>query len=319
MFFDIDAHRWCFATSPGEAYFWHGLTNGCGGQYVAMDIAKENNGKTLEMCMIEHRDQLEQAGVQFLNRPDGTVEIFYGTNQQECEDFWSNCSKAFADQASGDVHVIEGADLRPNGQSESEYPSVYNRIEHPALEQNQQVNSITQIDPYTRSQTGYESFDTHKSNDKSTTPFQAESAGGGGARAPDKNERGNTENEPNTLSSNNGERGTKPTQADNTNTSNKTEQQERGQKPAQEDAQVSSNQNVPRERGQKPAESERNVSSNNPEPRGEKPQEGSKNTSETISNNAPDNQFAKASGEATNQAPEQATQNIMTKTNGMGM
>ncbi len=166
MYFDIDAHRDCFKTKDDEAYFWHGRTNGIGGQNVAVDIASESNGKTLEMCMLENQKELEKAGVEFLRKPDGNVEIFYGSNQEESAKFWNDCSKAFVEQASGNVHVIEGTDLRPNGQSEKDYPSIYNQIERPTLEQNQQVNCITQIDPFTRNQTGSESFDTHnKSRD----------------------------------------------------------------------------------------------------------------------------------------------------------
>ncbi len=164
MYFDVDAHRDCFKTNENEAYFWHGRTNGCGGQDVAMDIASKNNGKTLEMCMLDHRDKLEQSGVEFFGRPDGTVEIFYGSNQEESNKFWEDCSKSFAEQASGDIHVVEGIDPRPNGQSEKDFPSVYNRIEHPALEQNPQVNSITKIDPYTRNETGCETFDTRNNS-----------------------------------------------------------------------------------------------------------------------------------------------------------
>lgn len=163
MYFDIDAHKGCFKTNPDEAYFWHGRTNGCGGQDNAMDIAVENNGKTLEMCMLNHRDQLERAGVEFFTSPDGTVEIFYGSNQQESNKFWEDCSRSFAEQSSGNIHVIEGTDLRPNGQSERDYPNVYNRIEHPALEQNHNVNSITHIDPYTRKASEVELFNQHYS------------------------------------------------------------------------------------------------------------------------------------------------------------
>ena len=191
MYFDIDAHKDCFKTNENEAYFWHGRTNGCGGQNNAMEIAAENNGRTLEMCMLDNRAKLEQSGVEFLVRPNGTVEIFYGSNQEESTKFWEDCSKAFAEQSSGNVHVIEGSDLRPNGQLEKDYPSVYNRIEHPALEQNQHVDGITKIDPYTRNQTGYETFDTHNrlsdvSNEESfkNGAQTVVSEKGGGARAP---------------------------------------------------------------------------------------------------------------------------------------
>lgn len=161
MYFDIDAHRGCFNTSPNEAYFWHGQTNGCGGQNNAMDIATENDGKTLEKCMLEHRNELENAGVRYKDNDDGTVSIDYGNTMDESKRFWEDCSKAFAEQASGNVHVIEGTDPRPNGQSESDYPSVYNRIEHPALEQNQNVNGITHINPSDGKITDYEPID-HK-------------------------------------------------------------------------------------------------------------------------------------------------------------
>ena len=163
MYFDIDAHRDCFKTNEDEAYFWHGQTNGCGGQNNAMSIA-ENNGKTLEMCMLDHRDELERSGVRFRDNDDGTVRIDYGNTREESKRFWEDCSKAFAEQSSGTVHVIEGTDPRPNGQLESDFPSVYNRIERPALEQNQQVNSIVYLDPYTKNQSGCETFGTHNNS-----------------------------------------------------------------------------------------------------------------------------------------------------------
>ena len=164
MYFDIDAHKDCFKTDANEAYFWHGRTNGCGGQDNSMDIAIHGNGKTLEMCMLEHRDRLEQAGVMFQDKANGTVAIDYGSNLDESRRFWDDCSKSFAEQASGNIHVIDGTDPRPNGQAECDFPSTYNRIEHHALEQNQNVNSITHVDPYTRQPTEIESFNRNYSN-----------------------------------------------------------------------------------------------------------------------------------------------------------
>lgn len=158
MYFDIEAHRDCFKTSEDGAYFWHGRSNGVGGQFNAQEIALENNGKTLEMCMFENRNRLEQVGVEFEERKNGKIIITYNGNEDEKTQFWDDCSKVFAEQASGNVHVIEGIDPRPNGQSERDFPSVYNRIEHPALEQNENVCSITHIDPYTKQQTEIESF-----------------------------------------------------------------------------------------------------------------------------------------------------------------
>lgn len=157
MYFNIDAHKDCFKTNENEACFWHGQTNGIGGQDNAMSIANENNGQTLEMCMLDNRDELEKAGVKFRDLPDGTVDISYGSNQDERSRFWEDCSKAFAEQASGDARVIDGKDIRPNGQAESDYPCVYNRIEHPALENNDNVNNIIHIDPESRKTTAVES------------------------------------------------------------------------------------------------------------------------------------------------------------------
>lgn len=168
MYFDIDAHKGCFSTKPDEAYFWHGRSNGCGGQHNAMEIARENNGKTLEMCMLEHREQLQYAGVVFVDKDKDKVSIDYNGNLSEANQFWDDCSKAFAEQASGNIHVIDGFDPRQNGQLECDYPSVYNRIEYPALAQNPNVNSITHIDPFTQQPTKVESFDRQFSNSASS-------------------------------------------------------------------------------------------------------------------------------------------------------
>lgn len=170
MYFDIEAHKDCFKTDPNEAYFWHGQTNGIGGQDNAMDIAAENNGKTLEMCMLENRKELEEAGVNFRTYDDGTTAISYGATADEKNNFWESCSKSFAEQASGDVHVIDGKDPRPNGQAESEYPCVYNRIEHDALTSNANVNNIIHIDPESRTPTETESLRQSTSETAPATP-----------------------------------------------------------------------------------------------------------------------------------------------------
>ena len=137
-----------------------------------MEIAGKN-GKTLEMCMMEHREELEGAGVRFKENDDKTVSIDYGNTRDESKQFWDDCSKSFAEQSSGNVHVIEGKDLRPNGQTESEFPSTYNRIEHPALEQNQNVNSIIHIDPKSREQTAIETFSRNHSRSSSADAVSA--------------------------------------------------------------------------------------------------------------------------------------------------
>ena len=178
MFFDIDAHKDCFKTNPDAAYFWHGQTDGIGGQNNAMEIASQNNGKTLEMCMLENRDELEDAGVRFRDNSNGTVDISYGSNEEENNRFWDDCSKSFAEQASGNIHVIDGSDPRQNGQSEKEYPCVYNRLEHPTLEQNEDVNSITHIDPKSQEATEVENLNHNNSEQEAQnhpkTPIQQE-------------------------------------------------------------------------------------------------------------------------------------------------
>ena len=86
MDFNIKEYAHCFETAPDEAYFWHGQTNGIGGQLNALNIAEERGGKTLEMCMFEHREELKQAGVNFdVEFKDGKSELLisYGKTYEE--------------------------------------------------------------------------------------------------------------------------------------------------------------------------------------------------------------------------------------------
>jgi hypothetical protein len=164
MLFDIENYRHCFSTKENEAYFWHGRTNGIGGQLNAQRIAKEHNGKTLEMKVYEHLRELEKFGVDY----DEDFGIIYTGDDP---DFWDKCSKAFAEQASGDIHVIEGTDKRKfsDGRtvSEEEFTgSVYRTVEYPALANKEKVNSITSIDAYSGKETGkVERFDREVSED----------------------------------------------------------------------------------------------------------------------------------------------------------
>ena len=167
MFFDVEAHRDCFKTDSNEAHFWHGTSNGTGGPDVAKEIATRNEGKTMEMCMVANREELEAAGVCFRDNDDGTISIDYGETREESRRFWDDCSRAYAEQASGNVHVVDGCDPRPNGQAEADFPSTYNRIERPALEKNQDVNSITHVDPCSKEVTGVEYLRRHGHSDES--------------------------------------------------------------------------------------------------------------------------------------------------------
>jgi len=175
MFFDINKYSYCFQTNPNEAYFWHGQStdengNIYGGQDNAMRIAEENGGKTLEMCMLDHRDDLEKAGVHFNDYDDGTVKISYGSNSDENNRFWSDCSESFADQASGDIHVIEGQDPREDGTPEMYSHCVYNDTEHKNLLHNSNITSITHIDAINGNELGLEQVN----NDENKTLPEAQ-------------------------------------------------------------------------------------------------------------------------------------------------
>jgi len=152
--FNISECYGCFATEQNEAYFWHGRTNGVGGWENAWDIAETNGGKTLEMVMYDNREELEKQGVIF-SEEDGIV---YGGTDMTQEQFWNQCSDAFAAQASGDVHVIAGTDDRTLLDSskvpESRFRSTYSETEHPAMVEKGKVDSISTVDPCTKQETG---------------------------------------------------------------------------------------------------------------------------------------------------------------------
>lgn len=138
------------------------------------------------------------------------------------------------------------------------------------------------------------------------------------------------------------ERGSKPSQEDNS-PSNKASSLERGQKPSSTEGEA---QSKGAERGQKPTEGENKSQGNNSTPRGEKPQEAPQNASNasqtqrgtppgstggedskaptSSSNNPSDkisasNNSAKAADEASKVASDKASQNVAPKPNGMGM
>jgi len=129
MAFNVNEHAHCFASRPGEAYFWHGRTTDSesgkvyGGEFNAARIAKEKGGTTLEMCMLANREELEKAGVRFKDRYDEAGNLFttisYGDTPAEAGDFWEACSESFAKQASAPVYVITGTDPRPEGAPKS--------------------------------------------------------------------------------------------------------------------------------------------------------------------------------------------------------
>jgi len=146
--FDIEKCRECFKTEPDQAYFWHDQTNGIGGADNAAKIARENGGKTLEMVMKENKDKLIECGAPY---DEDTGQFI-----MQDEEFADICSKTFAQEASGVVHVIAGTDKRP----EQLGKSTFERVEYDELVNNAAVNGTAiVIDPYTGYETGKIVFD----------------------------------------------------------------------------------------------------------------------------------------------------------------
>jgi RHS repeat-associated protein len=114
------------STASGQAYFWSGL--GRGGETTAAQIAANNGGTTLEML-------LDAQGI--------TMPAWDASSESSVA-AWQSASAAYARGASGDVNVILGDSLRPGNTWES--------VELPALQENENVSSITQIHPTTGQQ-----------------------------------------------------------------------------------------------------------------------------------------------------------------------
>jgi len=111
-----------------------------GGQNDTMKIARENGGKTLEMCMWDNKERFENIGVKFADPQfdkQGNLEkvsISYGAGGQDTWDFWDACSESLASQATGDVHCVMGASTFKGYHPIDNPTSVYNRIEKPQLD-----------------------------------------------------------------------------------------------------------------------------------------------------------------------------------------
>jgi len=131
--FNINECYDIFATKPNTAYFWSGL--GADGQDIAEKIARENNGTTLEMLMEEHKDELISAGFSY----DEDLGGFYFSSENAQD--WQEISKAYAEQASGNVYAVLGDNVRDG--------SVWNTQELPALEQNDNVDKVFSVDSVT--------------------------------------------------------------------------------------------------------------------------------------------------------------------------
>jgi hypothetical protein len=117
------------ATGPGEAVFWSGRTNGIGGAEVAGNIASSQGGTTLEQLVAAKGVELP----------------VWDANDPASLQAWDDASLAFAQGAQGDVTAVIGQNLRPG--------NTWERVELPALMANENVTSITTIDPATGEKT----------------------------------------------------------------------------------------------------------------------------------------------------------------------
>lgn len=114
-----------FGTSPDEAFFWSGRTQGIGGELVAAEVAGSRGGQTLETLMASRGIELPP-----WNRADpASMEA------------WNDASAAFAESVTGSVRAVVGDELRPG--------NIWQNVELPRLTTNPSVTRITEIDPLT--------------------------------------------------------------------------------------------------------------------------------------------------------------------------
>jgi hypothetical protein len=114
------------ATGSDEAVFWSGI--GRGGDATAASWAAKNGGATLESTMA-------QRGIQLPG---------WDASNPSVVSAWRQASADFASGASGNVRVLQGADVRIG--------SIWSDVEYPALISNPNVTSITSINPGTGQQ-----------------------------------------------------------------------------------------------------------------------------------------------------------------------
>jgi len=123
--FNIDEIRPQLKSEPDTAFFWSGKTDGIGGAEVAADIAKGKGGVTLEST-IEAKN---------ITMPE------WDFSDSSSMDAWDMASAAYAEQVSGEIRAVVGAELRPG--------NIWKNVELPRLMDNPNVTKITIIDPKT--------------------------------------------------------------------------------------------------------------------------------------------------------------------------
>lgn len=112
-------------TEPNTAFFWSGRTDGIGGADNAAAIAKSRGGVTLEST-IEYKK---------------IVMPEWDFNNPSTMEAWDLTSAAYAEQVSGEIHAVIGAELRTG--------NIWENVELPRLMKNPNVTKITTIDPKT--------------------------------------------------------------------------------------------------------------------------------------------------------------------------
>ncbi len=112
-------------TEKDTAFFWSGRTDGIGGAERALEIARQKGGTTLEGL-------IESKGIKM---PEWDI------NNPASIKTWEDVSAMYANQVSGEVRAVVGANLRPG--------NIWENVELPRLINNPNVTKITTIDPKT--------------------------------------------------------------------------------------------------------------------------------------------------------------------------
>ena len=112
-------------TEPNTAFFWSGRTDGIGGADNAANIAKSRGGVTLESTI----------------ESQNIVMPEWDFNNPSTMEAWDAASGAYAEQVSGEIRAVIGAELRTG--------NIWENVELPRLMKNPNVTKITTIDPKT--------------------------------------------------------------------------------------------------------------------------------------------------------------------------
>lgn len=127
--FDIESIAPLLHTEPNKAFFWSGKTDGIGGAEIALQIAQERGGTTLEGLIEAHQIQMPLWDI---NNPS-SIKV------------WEDVSAEYARQVSGEVFAVVGTQLREG--------NIWETVELPRLMGNHNVTKITKIDPVTKIET----------------------------------------------------------------------------------------------------------------------------------------------------------------------